>query len=118
MIGEGKETKFMINQIAEEVRMNPEHKIINEETRILVQKAIDLLPEKYRVVYIAREIEGFENDEISKILDISITNVKVRFHRAKRMLKEQLYSLTSDAQLFEFGNIHCDRLVESVQRKL
>lgn len=98
--------------------MNPEEKAIQHETSILIEKAIDQLPEKYRVVYILREVEGMKNRAISDGLGISENNVKVRFHRSKALLKEILYEFTNDVELFEFGDSKCDKLVDNVMQKV
>lgn len=99
-------------------QMNPEKKAIHHETRRLVEKAIDQLPEKYRVIYVLREVEGMSNAEISACLELTESNVKVRFHRAKKLLKERLYELSSDTTLFEFGDSKCDQLVDRVMEQI
>lgn len=98
--------------------MNPEKQAIQNETCRLLEKAIDQLPEKYRVIYILREIEGMDNKTISECLELTEGNVKVRFYRSKKMLKEKLYEFTDDAELFGFRDTRCDRLVENVMKKI
>lgn len=96
------------------VKMNPEQQLINNEGRILIEQAIEQLPEKYRIVYILREVEGMKNPEIANCLELTESNVKVRFHRAKEMLKEKLLQLSSDFSVFDFGNDRCDNMVKMV----
>ncbi len=103
-----------IISLSDHKMMNPEKRIILDETKRLVERAIDQLPEKYRAVYVLREIEGINNQEVALCLDLSESNVKVRLHRAKSLLKETLYKLTLTSDIYEFGNIRCDRLVERV----
>lgn len=55
-----------------------------------VYETILELEEEYRIPIILHYIEGYSVREIHKILDISESNVKVRLHRARRMLKELL----------------------------
>ncbi|GJM32487.1 MAG: RNA polymerase sigma factor [Saprospiraceae bacterium] len=105
-----------IIQLSDQKMMNPEMKVIQGETRRLIEKAIDQLPEKYRTVYMLREVEGIPNSEIADCLDISESNVKVRLHRAKTLLKETLYNLSLTTEVFEFGNTHCDLLVARVMQ--
>lgn len=100
-----------ILQRAESKQMNPENKVIHNEMSRLIEEAIDQLPEKYRAVYVLREVEGMTNREISSCLELTDSNVKVRFHRAKNLLKDRLYELSSDKSIYEFGNERCDRLV-------
>lgn len=105
-------------QLPDNKLMNPEKQAINKETRFLIEQAIDQLPEKYRAVYVLREVEGMENSEVALSLGLSDSNVKVRLHRAKNQLKEILYQLSSDTEIFTFGNSKCDRLVTYVMERL
>lgn len=104
--------------LTDPARMNPEKNIIRQETRRLLEKAVDRLPEKYRLVYILREIEGMDTAETANCLRISESNVKVRLHRARSNLKGILYELTGDTEAFEFGNSRCDRLVEQIMKRI
>ena len=52
-----------------------------------VQDKIRLLPESYQTVLVLFDLMEFSHQEIAEILDISIENVKVRLHRARRKLK-------------------------------
>jgi RNA polymerase sigma factor (sigma-70 family) len=107
----------LINQIPDK-QMNPEKAIIRQEARQLLEQAIDQLPEKYRVIYILKEVEGLENTEIEQSLGITDSNIKVRLHRAKKLLKDSLFQLTSKGQVFEFGNTRCDAVVAGVMARL
>ena len=98
--------------------MNPEKQIIRQESECLLERAIDNLPEKYRVIYILKEVQGLGNDEIAHALGISDDNVKVRVHRAKNLLKDSLYKVSTTANVFEFGNARCDAIVERVMQSI
>ena len=63
---------------------------IRQEMNDCIQGIVDKLPENYRTVTILSELEGFKNDEIAEILGISIESVKIRLHRARSRLKEEL----------------------------
>ncbi len=52
-----------------------------------VQDRISLLPESLRTVIILFDLMGCTHQEISEILGISVENVKVRLHRARKRLK-------------------------------
>ena len=97
-------------------RMNPEKGVIRQEAKQLLEQAIDNLPEKYRVVYILKEVEGLENAQVEQILGIAESNIKVRLHRAKKILKDSLFQLTSGGEIFEFGNSRCDAVVSFVMK--
>lgn len=98
--------------------MNPEKKIIQAEARIMLEAAIDELPPKYRAVYMLREVEGMKNPAIAASLDLSEANVKVRYHRALKLLKAQLLHMATTTELYEFGNSRCDRMVEWVMARV
>ncbi|MBU1183145.1 MAG: sigma-70 family RNA polymerase sigma factor [Proteobacteria bacterium] len=68
----------------------PLEKVLNDELSKNIRKAILLLPEKYRVVLVLRDIEGFDTEETAQILNIKPSSVKVRLHRARLFLKEKL----------------------------
>jgi RNA polymerase sigma-70 factor (ECF subfamily) len=103
-----------IIQLTDSNQMDPEKRTIGRETRLLLEKAIDGLPEKYRIVYTMREIEGFSNAEVAHCLEITESNAKVRLHRAKLLLKEYLFKRSSEVTIWEFGNSRCDLLVNRV----
>lgn len=108
-----------ILEIPDNNQLNPEKRIIINEAKQLLENAIDSLDIKYRTVYMLREIEGMKIKEISECLDVSISNVKVRLHRAKSMLKEKLYELTANKEdVFGFGFSKCDRITDTVMCKI
>jgi RNA polymerase sigma-70 factor (ECF subfamily) len=55
-----------------------------------VQDKMDLLPPDYRSVLILSDIMAFNQKEIAEILDISVSNVKVRIHRARKKFRSIL----------------------------
>ena len=52
-----------------------------------VQDKMDLLPPDYRTVLILSDIMAFNQKEIAEILGISVSNVKVRIHRARKKMR-------------------------------
>jgi RNA polymerase sigma-70 factor (ECF subfamily) len=95
---------------------NPEQRLLEVETRRVLEAAIDTLPEAYRVVFMLREIEEMSTAEAAACLELSEDVVKVRLHRARRMLRRELYARTgaASAQAFLFMGERCDRVVRSV----
>lgn len=96
----------------------PENKLIQMEAKQMLETAIGQLEQKYRSAYIMKEIEGMSIAEIADCLDLSASNVKVRIHRAKAMIKESLYDQSQTTTLFEFGFSKCDDLVDKVMSKI
>ncbi len=97
-----------------ESHQNPEEKYMDLERKEILEDAVKRLPEKYRTVFIFKEIEGMSIEEISDSLGISKVNVKVRLHRAKSMLKEDIKGILNFSSLFTFGNERCDNITENV----
>jgi RNA polymerase sigma-70 factor (ECF subfamily) len=55
-----------------------------------IRKVIYALQPIYRAVIVLSELEGFYNEEIARILGLSQEAVKIRLHRARVKLKEEL----------------------------
>jgi RNA polymerase sigma-70 factor, ECF subfamily len=68
----------------------PSDTLQRKEVRQMLQKAITGLPEKYREVFILRDVEEMNIFETAAALSITVANVKVRLHRARLMLQRQL----------------------------
>ena len=63
-----------------------ERKELTEKLR----EAVGQLPEKYREVFVLREVEELNQEETAAALGINVTLVKVRLHRARMMLQKML----------------------------
>jgi len=68
----------------------PQNVLERKELREALRKAIAELPDKYRQVFILRDLEGFNTEDTAQMLGISIATVKVRLHRARMMLQKRL----------------------------
>jgi RNA polymerase sigma-70 factor (ECF subfamily) len=68
----------------------PSEVIERGEIRLLLQEAIEQLPDIYRQVFLLRDVEEMNINETAEALSISIPSVKVRLHRARMMLQKQL----------------------------
>ena len=78
------------------------HDLAHEETHITehdtysidkVKEAINKLPEGYKVVFSLYLLEGYDHQEISEILGISVSTSKSQYNRAKRKIRELLTEL-------------------------
>ena len=92
--------------------------LVNSELKIILEKAIQQLPEKYRIVFIMREIENMNVAETAECLDLSAVNVKVRLNRAKVMLKNLLSEYYQKDDILNFHLSKCDRIVENVMAQI
>jgi RNA polymerase sigma factor (sigma-70 family) len=93
---------------------SPLDKIMNTELKNILEKALAGLPEKYRLVFIMREVENMSISETMDCLKISEPNVKVRLNRAKEMLRNSLSSHYKTSELYDFHLTKCDRVVKNV----
>ncbi|HEY7617710.1 MAG TPA: RNA polymerase sigma factor [Terriglobales bacterium] len=59
-----------------------------KETSACVQRCLDFLPDKYRAVILLREAHNLTAAEIALLLRLKVTTVKMRLHRARRMLQQ------------------------------
>jgi RNA polymerase sigma factor (sigma-70 family) len=100
------------------VTETPLKNLMNKELKVLLEKTIADLPEKYKIVFIMREIEEMSTSETMNVLSISESNVKIRLNRAKEMLRGNLSSYYKSNQLYEFNLIRCDRVVNFVMGKI
>ena len=60
------------------------------ESHRLVFELVGSLPQKQRDIFLLREVEEMSYEEISTHLEISIDQVKVNLHRARKTLREKL----------------------------
>ena len=57
------------------------------DSREMVRRCIERLPDKYRCVLLLRDIEELDTDETARSLATTANTVKVRLHRARQTLK-------------------------------
>jgi RNA polymerase sigma-70 factor (ECF subfamily) len=71
----------------------PSEALERKEVREHLQKAIERLPLIYRTVLVMRDMEGLDMEETARSLCVTATVVKVRLHRARRMMQRDLAPL-------------------------
>ena len=64
--------------------------IEQRETREMIRRKVDTLPEPYRTVLLLRDIEEIDTDQTASLLEISRSAVKTRLHRARMALRKLL----------------------------
>jgi RNA polymerase sigma-70 factor, ECF subfamily len=77
-------------------RQSPEALVEQNETRRLIEGALAQVDEKYRVIFLLRDVEGLSVQETAETLGISEANVKVRLLRARMQLRELLTQAFGD----------------------
>lgn len=68
----------------------PSEVLERQEVKLLIQEAITSLPDKYREIFLLRDVEELSTADVSKLLQLSIPAAKVRLHRARLMLQKHL----------------------------
>jgi len=69
---------------------NPEKELFAKMLDDDVKKAIDELPDDFRIVVVLSFIEGFSYQEIAEIADLQLGTVKSRLHRGRKLLQKEL----------------------------
>ncbi len=58
--------------------------------RLNLQRAVDQLPTGYRSIFLLHDVNGYEHNEIARILGCSIGNSKSQLHKARVLLRQLL----------------------------
>ena len=90
--GEVRQRHETLIPIYNDKRLNqPEEDVLGEALENEIQKIVDTkLTEKCRQIFILSRIEKLSNNEISKVLGISVRTVENQIYRAIKILKNQL----------------------------
>jgi RNA polymerase sigma-70 factor, ECF subfamily len=101
-------------------RTDPERTMAQRQILDLVEHAADALPPRFRLVFMARIVEGMSVEETAEALGIRPETVKTRLHRARAMLRREIDQQVGPVLLdaFPFLGRRCDRLTEAVLRRL
>lgn len=75
---------------------DPEHRADATLLRHKLSAALEHLPPKLRAVVVLRDVYDLPHEHIAAELGISEAAAKVRLHRARRKLREQLFPMASD----------------------
>jgi len=100
--------------------LNPEEQLSVSELGRALENAILSIPEQYRLVLMLRDVEQLSTTETAATLELSEENVKVRLHRARAMVRKNLFAQAgSEApRAFGFMGERCDRVVAQVMAKI
>ena len=75
---------------------NPSRMVLID--RIALDQAIAQLPPGYRVVFILHDIEGYEHEQIGKILGCAVGTSKSQLHKARLRLRQFLTRRTTHSK--------------------
>ncbi len=73
-----------------DLRLSPEQILHDTQLRAALERAIASLPPSLRAVFLLRDVEGLSTAQAAEALELTETNLKVRLHRARLMLRERL----------------------------
>ncbi len=95
---------------------SPERQAYDQELRVVLERAIDRLPDAYRSVFVLRVVEDLDVAETAAALNLGAEAVKTRLHRARAMLRRDLHRRVGleSSQAFSFDGVRCDRVVAGV----
>ena len=68
----------------------PEDRVLADETRAVIDRAIEGLPPMQRAVVSMRDIEGWSSEEVQEALEISPANQRVLLHRGRQKVRAAL----------------------------
>jgi RNA polymerase sigma factor (sigma-70 family) len=111
-----KQQQTLNNQSSDEME-TPLKSLLNKELKALLEKAIVELPEKYKLVFVMREVEEMSTIETMEVLSLSESNVKIRLSRAKEMLREKLTG-NKLKEVFKLRLPYCNMIVNYVMNKI
>ena len=77
----------------------PEKELMSNESRQVINQAINTLSDANRAAFLLRDVEGLSTSEAAEVLDISESALKVRLMRARLQLRETLTHYFSDKML-------------------
>lgn len=99
---------------------DPERTTAQREILRLIERAIDDLPEPFRVVFVMRDVEGMGVEETANFLGLRQATVKTRLHRARRLLRKALDSqlATTLTEAFPFDGMRCARMTDAILHRL
>jgi RNA polymerase sigma-70 factor (ECF subfamily) len=99
---------------------DPERSMAQREIQALLERAIDALPNAFRVVLVARVVEEMSVEETADLFGLRPETVKTRLHRARRILRDSLEKqvgpVLTDA--FPFAGRRCERTTNEVLKRL
>ena len=99
---------------------DPEADAARAQIRRILERAVDELPEPFRLVFMLREVEELSVEETASHLGLKVETVKTRLHRARRRLREALDAQLADVMVgaYPFLGARCTRITEAVLRRL
>ena len=101
-------TEFDLNAHTPEgsggLRESAEEEALNQILDVDVRRALEELPEQFRLALLLSDVEGFSYKEIADVLDVPLGTVMSRLFRGRRMLRAKLEDYARPAAPAEGGS--------------
>lgn len=99
---------------------NTERQAFGREMKVILESAIDALPDGLREVFMLREVEGLSTAETAISLGVSEDVVKARLSRSRAALRRDLFDRVGGtaAESFTFLRPRCDHVVAAVLARI
>ncbi|MCX7785476.1 MAG: sigma-70 family RNA polymerase sigma factor [candidate division WOR-3 bacterium] len=81
------EEKLLLEPIGEKTELPPEVLKQRQDLAVAITNAVNQLPSQQKKIFMMRQYENFSNEEIAKILKLSIGTVKANYHHALKRLQ-------------------------------
>lgn len=81
----------------------PEQAFLNQVLQQDINRALDSLPDQFRIVVVLVEIQGYSYEQASHILDVPLGTIRSRLNRARNLLQKALWVQGEEAGLIK-GN--------------
>ncbi len=76
--------------VGDPIEVETVSRLPQSETSIDLERAIAMLPEGARTVFVLHDIEGYQHGEIAQLMNIAAGTSKSQLHRARKLLREAL----------------------------
>ena len=80
-------------EMEKEDEVKADHDVLLEDQQLWLERVLEKLPAKQQEVFHLREIDGMSYQEISEILGISMSEVKVTLHRVRSKVRSSLQKI-------------------------
>jgi RNA polymerase sigma-70 factor (ECF subfamily) len=99
---------------------SPERQAFAHEMKVILESAIDTLPDGQREVFMLREVEGLSTAETASSLGVSEDVVKTRLSRSRAALRRNLVDRVGATapESFTFLRPRCNRVVAAVLARI
>jgi RNA polymerase sigma-70 factor (ECF subfamily) len=76
----------------------PDLMLMGSIDRVNLERAVELLPPGYRMVFVLHDVQGYEHNEIAEMMGCSIGNSKSQLHKARLRLRQLLHETQRETE--------------------